>query len=257
MEAHENRRILDWLSTEDYGAQHSDVVQIRSQGTGQWLLESQEFGEWLTAERNTLFCPGLPGAGKTVMSSIVIDAVRQLSGSRGKIGVAFIYCKFKRQAKQTLQKLLSSLLRQLCACLTSAPETVHKLFSDHQNKGTRPATSELEATLQEVLAMFDRSYIIIDALDECQSDDGHIINLPDKILDLQETTNVNFFATSRDIPDIANKFKGAASLEIATTSDDLAIYMKENMTRLPEFVRRSNALQSEILNCVIAASQGM
>lgn len=257
MQAHENRRVLDWLSTEDYGAQHSDVVQNRSQGTGQWLLESPPFGDWLSVKRKTLFCPGLPGAGKTVMSSIVIDAVRQFCGSQGTIGVAFIYCNFKRQANQTLQKLLSSLLRQLCACLPSVPETVHKLFSDHQRKSTKPVISEVETTLREVLEMFDRAYIIIDALDECQSDDGQQTNLPDKILDLQETTNVSFFATSRHIPFIEKKFKGAASLEIAATSDDLTFYLKESIARLPEFVRKSDDLQSEIRDYVIAASQGM
>jgi len=40
------RKILDWI-TVDHGAYHSDVVSHWQQGTGQWLLDTAEFEEWV------------------------------------------------------------------------------------------------------------------------------------------------------------------------------------------------------------------
>jgi hypothetical protein len=52
--------ILDWLTPIDYGAQQSDYIARRLEGTGRWLLDSDEFRKWLTETKQVLFCPGIP-----------------------------------------------------------------------------------------------------------------------------------------------------------------------------------------------------
>jgi hypothetical protein len=37
------QKILQWLSTADYGTQQSDLFHGRQDGTGQWLLDSTEY----------------------------------------------------------------------------------------------------------------------------------------------------------------------------------------------------------------------
>jgi Cdc6-like AAA superfamily ATPase len=64
-------------------------------------------------EKQTLFCPGIPGAGKTILTSIVIDKLTTQFGNDESIGVAYIYCNFRRQDKQKPGDLLTSLLKQL------------------------------------------------------------------------------------------------------------------------------------------------
>jgi hypothetical protein len=59
------RAILEWITPIDYAAQQNDFIARRQPGTGQWLLDSAEFQEWLKDKERTLFCPGIPGAGKT------------------------------------------------------------------------------------------------------------------------------------------------------------------------------------------------
>ena len=66
-------KILDWLTPVDYGPQQTDNIRRRQPGTGQWLLDSAEYQTWLKTSKQTLFCPGIPGAGKTILTSIVID----------------------------------------------------------------------------------------------------------------------------------------------------------------------------------------
>ncbi|KAJ6779447.1 hypothetical protein PWT90_05426 [Aphanocladium album] len=67
--------ILDWLTPLDYAPLQSDLMNQKQVGTGQWLLDAPEFQTWLSAKNGTLFCPGIPGAGKTMLSAMVIDNI--------------------------------------------------------------------------------------------------------------------------------------------------------------------------------------
>jgi hypothetical protein len=69
----ERQSILDWLTTIDYAPQQNDFINQRQAGTGQWFLDSAEYQAWLKTDKRILFCPGIPGAGKTILTSIVID----------------------------------------------------------------------------------------------------------------------------------------------------------------------------------------
>jgi hypothetical protein len=71
--AETRKAIFDWLTPIDYSPQQNDFINRRQAGTGQWLLDSAEFLGWTETSKQTLFCPGLPGAGKTILTSIVIE----------------------------------------------------------------------------------------------------------------------------------------------------------------------------------------
>ncbi len=90
----EDREVLDWLTPVDYGPQQSDYLRRRQQGTGQWLLDSEEFKGWLSTGDQTLFCPGIPGAGKTILTSIVVDYLGSTFHNDPKISIAYVYWQF-------------------------------------------------------------------------------------------------------------------------------------------------------------------
>src|SRR5216117_3237475 len=69
----QRRLVIDWLTPIDYSTQQIDFIGRQQKGTGLWLLNSNEFQQWLNTSRGILFCPGIPGAGKTMMASIVVD----------------------------------------------------------------------------------------------------------------------------------------------------------------------------------------
>jgi hypothetical protein len=60
----EDMKVLSWLPSIGYDPQQS-YFSNREPGTGQWLLNSEQYQNWLKADNQTLFCPGIPGAGKT------------------------------------------------------------------------------------------------------------------------------------------------------------------------------------------------
>jgi hypothetical protein len=61
----ERRVIANWITSTDYATLQADYLKRREMGTGLWLLETTEFREW-KAKKRVLYCPGIPGAGKTI-----------------------------------------------------------------------------------------------------------------------------------------------------------------------------------------------
>src|SRR5262245_57714539 len=69
----EHSMLLEWISPTDYPLRQSDIIKRRQEGTGQWFLDKLQETGWLSKPKATLFCPGIPGAGKTMVAAIVID----------------------------------------------------------------------------------------------------------------------------------------------------------------------------------------
>ena len=51
--------IANWLSSLDFRERLTDFLEKRTEGTGQWLLESQPFHDWLAGESRILWCSGI------------------------------------------------------------------------------------------------------------------------------------------------------------------------------------------------------
>jgi len=253
----ERQTILDWLTPINYASQQSDFIDRRQEGTGQWLLNSKEFQEWLTQSGRTLFCPGMPGAGKTMITSIIVDHLCNRFQSDGSVGIAYLYCNFRRQQEQKPADLFASLLKQLVQEQSSVPESIKGLYMCHKDRRTRPLSTEILKVLPSVIRDYSRTFVIIDALDECQISDGVRRILLSEILDLQAKTGANLFATSRFIPEIEKEFKRGLSLEIRASDEDVQRYLDSHMFQLPSFVSNNLNLKEEIKTAIVNAADGM
>jgi len=60
-----------------------------------------------------LFCPGIPGAGKTILTAITIDDLTTRFRGEVDIRIAYLYYNLRRQDEQKADELLASLLKQL------------------------------------------------------------------------------------------------------------------------------------------------
>ncbi|KAF2181001.1 hypothetical protein K469DRAFT_692519 [Zopfia rhizophila CBS 207.26] len=213
-EATEKREaILDWLTPIDYAPQQSDFITRRQVGAGRWLLESTDFQEWMKTGK-TLFCPGIPGAGKTILTSVVVEELNTRFQNNKSIGVAYIYCNFWRQDEQKAENLLASLLKQLTQGQSSLPDSVKSLYDSHKDQRTRPSFDEISRTLQSVAAMYSRVFIIVNTLDECQVSDGCRMRFLSEIFNIQAKCQASLFATSRFILEINEKFKESMRSEL-------------------------------------------
>jgi tRNA uridine 5-carbamoylmethylation protein Kti12 len=249
--------ILDWITPLDHAPQQNDFLRERQPGTGQWLLDSAEYQAWVTTKKETLFCPGIPGAGKTILTSIIVENLSTRFQNVPNIGIAYLYCNFRRHDEQKIGDLMSSLLKQLAQNQPSLPSSVEELYNQHSPTRTKPSFDELSRAIQSVLAICSRAYIVIDALDECQTSDGCRSKLVAEILDLQTKTGANFLATSRFIPEIEDEFEGRVSKEILANDNDVGTYLDGHISLLPRFVSRDIDLQTEIKTSIIKAVDGM
>src|SRR6186713_1193778 len=147
LERKEDLEVITWLTPIDYGPQQSDYLKRREPGTGQWLLNSAEFLEWLKMSKQTLFCPGIPGAGKTILTSTVIEYLEEKFKGDVTVGIAYIYCDFRRQAEQEADNLIASLLKQLSQGQAFLPNSLQDLYDRHRTKQTRPSLEEISRAI--------------------------------------------------------------------------------------------------------------
>jgi Cdc6-like AAA superfamily ATPase len=255
LERKEDLEILNWLTPIDYATQQSDYIRRQQPGTGQWLLESAEYQAWLNESKQTLFCPGIPGAGKTILTSVVVDNLLVRFQDIATVRIAYLYCAARNE--QNIDDLLANLLKQLAQGQSPLPNSVKKLYDRHQGQRMRPSLDEISRALHSVAEKYSRVFIIVDALDECRISDVRWKKFLDKIFSLQAKTRASLFATSRFIPEIAEKFSGSTSLEIRANSHDVRRYLEGHMYQLPGFVARRQELQEEIKSEIIQSVDGM
>jgi Cdc6-like AAA superfamily ATPase len=204
-----------------------------------------------------LFCPGIPGAGKTILTAIVIDELTTQFSDDLTIGIAYMYCNFRRQDEQKINDLLASLLKQLAETQLSLPSTVKELYNRHKTKRTRPSFDGISKSLQAITALYSRVFIIVDALDECQVSNSCRQRFLLEMFNLQANHGVNLYATSRFIPEITTKFQANISLEIRASKEDIGRYLEAHMRHLSPFDDWDRQLQDEIKVAIADAVDGM
>ena len=253
----QHRACLDWLSSTGYAEVQSEYFSQRQPGTGEWLLESSKFQDWVAKPSATLFCPGIPGAGKSILASVIIQELNTRYENDPSVGIAYFFFSFQAHDDQSqkLENLLACLLRQLAQGLPQVPESLDALFKKYKSRGTRPSLDEYFVSLRATVKQLPRAFIVIDALDECQF--PTVTRLLDTVLELQASSSVNLIATSRLIPEITARFKSKPTLEIRAATHDVTEYLKSSLEKLPSFVLRDPQLQDDIVHKITDAADGM
>lgn len=250
------RVTMDWLSSTNFPAQQSDIISKRKEGTGNWFLESPEFTKFLQGTKQTLFCPGIPGAGKTMISAIAVDHIcKAFEGDN--VGVAYIYNNYNRQEQQTATKMVAAILKQLAQGRPLYGEAVTALHKQYANVGTRPSHEEICTSLESVLCGYSKVYVIIDALDEYTDSDSMRSELITILHSVQTSTNTSLMVTSRFNSGTEKLFQGALRLEIQANETDVKEYVIGRLDRFPKCVRNDKELQAEIQDGIVLAVDRM
>ncbi|KAL8343422.1 hypothetical protein RB598_004658 [Gaeumannomyces tritici] len=255
----EDQAILDWVAPDDYGSKQSCTLRLRQPGTSQWLLDREEFKTWLGGDGGSLFCRGIPGAGKTILTAVVVDhllAQRVADNDGSAIGVAFLYCSFSHREKQGPEDLLLSVLKHFSQGLQSLPDSVKTLHQTHREARTRPLLPEIVSCLESILKQYKRSFIVVDALDQCPTSCRP--KLLTTLFHLRDIRGTNIFATSRPCHEIDSGFFPKVSvLEIEADATDVKQYLDAHMSELPHFVSKQPDLQDLIKQAIVRAVCGM
>jgi Cdc6-like AAA superfamily ATPase len=249
----ERQQIASWLCSINYASDQAEYLRRRQEGTGEWLFKADKFLKW-ESEKGVLFCPGIPGAGKTILISTVIDYLQRKYESSNGVGIAFIFCNFNQQQNQKLDNILANILGQLVRGLSCLPDALRSFYANHERIGMMPRLSDVLEMLRIVSGIYDHTYVIIDALDECSNSDRGRDHLISHVLDLQRGFNMCFMATSRFIVDIASKFEEFPSIEIRASDGDVRKYVTNN---LPPSIQRRPDMRKVALSDIVRKSDGM
>jgi hypothetical protein len=246
--------ILDWLASDSYETAYADSLKKRQPGTGEWFLRNKFFVAWRNRDIQTLFCPGIPGAGKTIIASIVIEHLWSAQPGRDSY-IAFLFCNYSRQEEQTAEGLLAMLLRQLAEQHPLIFDSVKELYACHREKKTRPDFQEIYDTLCNVTRSCNHLFLVVDALDECSDDTRRI--LTPQLRNLQKTTGAHLMATSRYVDSLEQEFKGVIQVEIRAGARDINMYLDSRRVTLPGCIETNSALWQAAKDCIIRTVDGM
>jgi hypothetical protein len=250
--------LLKWLTTLNYGPQQSDFISKRQPGTGEWLLNSTNFQDWLTGTSKTLYCPGIPGAGKTIMASVVVNHLETIFKDKHDIGIAYVYCNYQPQQEQKPEELLLCITKQLLQLTGVVPSDLEKIYTSIKAKEQRPDLEQTDEMLKLVVSQFRKVFVIVDALDEYYISDNSAHNrFVAEMLALQRASNINIFATSRPVSEINALFAKFDSLEIRAQENDIVGYINGRLPFLRCSLLKYPNVQDEVRKEVVKAADGM
>jgi hypothetical protein len=177
--------------------------------------------------------------------------------SRTDVGVAHIYFNYKEQGSQGLYNILGSLIKQLCQQLPRLAESPPHLENLIRN-GRTPSQEELFIALVETSKSFVQTFIVFDALDECDRRTQRQTLLP-MIHRMGEEGFHVFLSSRRYADDIEDSFRNAPSIEIIAYEDDIKSYINAKIDADPPAKRRiqEGGLYDKVISHIIRAAGGM
>ena len=129
----ENRQnVLNSFGSLDPRRNQNMSRKLRHPGTGMWFTESLGFKSWQTSQNGKFWLYGIPGAGKTVLASLIIDEV--LATTSTTKAAAYFYCDYKDTVTQEPNQTLGSLVQQLAKQDERSFQKVQR-FHDKHSRG--------------------------------------------------------------------------------------------------------------------------
>ncbi|EWZ28033.1 hypothetical protein FOZG_18259 [Fusarium oxysporum Fo47] len=253
-------KVKEWLSPPDSSTNANRARQLRHEGTGEWFLNSAAFREWETGSRRHLWLYGLPGCGKTVLSTTILDHLMNIDDH---ITLDFFF-DFSDTTKQTVDGMLRSLAFQLYKLEVDSSRELDGLFKSHRDGRDQPTTKTLLGCLYTMLRGPVKIFLVLDALDESTAR----VELRHWIKDVISTPDlghVRLIATGRpeaefqrEIPPLIGK-DNCLLLDKDAINADIRSYVMARLEQSPEFAKWASfpSVLEQIRNEIGSKPDGM
>ncbi len=239
------------------------ALKQRQVDTGLWFLKSDQYVKWKTVAASSLWLYGIPGCGKTVLSSTVIQSVLQHCGDDpGKV-VAYFYFDFNDVQKRDPERMVRSLICQLSHQCVKIPAGLDTLFSSCENGRQEPSLDALLDVVQQMAQEFPQSYVILDALDEC-ADQAGLLGILETMIGWQ-LQNLHLLVTSRrerGIESVLESFvdgQNMVCLQSELVDEDIQRYVRQRLSddRSLGKWQKDPAIRQEIETVLMKGAHGM
>lgn len=200
-----------------------------------------------------LWINGIPGAGKTVLVSFIIEHLKQICRDDPERGQAYYYCHHSRRRDEAAP-FLRWVIGQLCRQSRWVPRQLKQLH----DSGCEPSIPELENALEVMLSRFRCFYVVIDAVDESEPRSDLLAVIATMAID-RRFGNLKVLASSRPYFDIARVFSGvsvALPMDNAAVAEDIRAFVRVRLASSRHMMRRRH-LFAEIEDTLVHRAQGM
>ncbi|KAF3939660.1 hypothetical protein ABW19_dt0204878 [Dactylella cylindrospora] len=221
------KEVLDWF-TQYHSNKQEDMEQIRCPCTSIWFKDCEEYKDWLNTPNASLWFDGIPGAGKSVLTSAIIqEELRVLEVGNTDTALAYFYVEYSQPESQKFHTMAGSLLRQLVQRNRECFRFLESFRRKHQRDFCYCSPEEIHQLFADVCKEFSTVMLVIDGLDEC---DPKLTTERRRILDFvayfgeRKIGSIKIMATSRCIPDIAAKLGSFLHIRIVARSTDIVLY---------------------------------
>lgn len=255
-----HKEIRQWLSAPDPSFNYNKALNDRYANTGDWFLKSNIYRDWLSGSGSFLWMYGIPGCGKTILITTIIQNTLGYCESRTNSVVLYFYFDFNDVEKQQHEQMVRSLISQLFVHCATVPSELDTLYSSCMNGQRQPSLDQLLSTLRQMMTAFEEIQIILDALDECRDRSGLLADI-EEICHWKDA-NCRMLVTSRREKDIedglmsSGKKKDALCIQSALVDADIRQYIHDRL-RTDLKLKRWKKQQSVIEDALMHKADGM
>ncbi|KAF5556935.1 hypothetical protein FMEXI_989 [Fusarium mexicanum] len=251
-------RVCSWLATTDPSPIHNRSRKLYEDGTGSWMLRSHHWADWLASNTRCLWIHGIPGSGKTILASWLIENVQghchRVSTENVPCTSVYYYCYFGHHQDEA-----PPFLRWVIAQLSRQANVVSTLIHDLFRRGGEPSIPELLDALEQILQVFSCAYIVIDAVDESDPRDELLEVIHTLVTDLR-FSNLQLLVTSREYIDIERVMENV-SIPVPMANElveqDIRLHVQSILRSNPKLRCWPDDLLIEVEDAVSTKAKGM
>lgn len=257
--SYEQDQIIRWLQYTDPSTNHNAACEKHEPSTGRWLLQSNSFSEWEHKLNGLLWLHGIPGCGKTILTSTVVEHVRALCEGNAQSQYVFFYFDFNDSKKMEVAGFLRSSLTQLASQNSKTLKEVEDLYIQNDRGAKQPDKERVLSTLLSALQSAHRTYLIIDALDECSQREEML----DVISNIHQrcSSQISILVASRDEYDIREKLTTLKSDDIgiqdAVVDSDIRLHVNRCLIEDKKLSKWPIEVKKEIEDVLVEGAHGM
>ncbi|CEJ80058.1 hypothetical protein VHEMI00263 [[Torrubiella] hemipterigena] len=229
-------RIARWLSPADPSTNINNAREARYTGTGDWFIQSEAFKNWKLGCNQCLWLHGMPGCGKTVLSTTILDNLAAMN----TYTILTFFFDFRKTSNQRLDDMLHSIVFQLYCSRLTCRKVLDSLFTSHGDGNEQPDTDKLSHCLKDMMQTVGKVIILLDALDE-GSDRPKLLKWMKEFI--PPLTHVQLLCTSRPEDDIRQSLPGwvkennCISLNTDCINADICSYVHARLNESEEYER--------------------
>ena len=249
-----------WLDQTDWSTAFRRASKKRTPGTGLWLLQDPLFQRWLQCSNDTrqdyrlLWIYGLPGAGKTVLSSTIIEHIQALEKVQNP-KVAYFYSDYVERCHRTVLSICISAISQLLAQCAKVPNILlerHRI-AKHHGRSKISEKDEILDIFQQIVAALPSVYLVIDALDVC-TQISSISSWLESAVDSLPSLYV--LCLSRDTISVRKSLGRYSTIQmnVASTKSDIDRYLASAINDLPSV---DHQIKDQVRKTVSCKAEGM